>query len=158
MSKSLKNIYVVLHNVHAVSKILDTAQVVYGLGVPNFVVSKPEGSAAMSGVPEANKMALKLGYNFMVLADLPDVLEILDIDHPILFVSPKLTKNRVSLQELTRRINSGGRIALIFSGSTSSFSRKEMDLGDCTSLSSDFDIGPAGTAAVILYSILNELE
>ena len=148
-----KNIYIVLHNVHSASKTIETAQVVYGLGFSNFVVSKAEGSAAQAGVPDANRLAMKMKQNFMVLPDLKDVLEVLNIEQPLLITSPVLTKDRLDLNQLSEWAKSGERIAIMLSGSTSSFSRKEMDLGECRSLDAKVDIGPAGTAAIILYAI-----
>ena len=149
----MKNLYIVLHNVHSTSKTVETAQVVYGLGFSNYVVSKAEGSAAQSGVPDANRLAVKMRRNFMVLPDLPDVIEALQIDHAILIASPKLAKDRLITSEITDSLSLGKRVALILSGSTSSFSRKEMDRGICKSLHAEVDIGPAGTAAVILYAL-----
>ena len=156
LNESLNNVYVVLHNVHSASKTIETAQVVYGLGFPNYVVSKAEGSAAQSGVPDANRLALKMKRNFMVLPDLRDVLEVLSISSPLLVTSPRLVKERIDLTKLQEQIQSGERIAIILSGSNSSFSRKEMDLGDCKSLEADVDIGPAGSAAIILYALSTE--
>jgi SpoU rRNA methylase family enzyme len=156
LNESIKNIYVVLHNVHSASKTIETAQVVYGLGFPNYVVSKAEGSAAQSGVPDANRLALKMKRNFMVLPDLRDVLEVLSIDSPLLVASPRLVKERIDLTQLQEQAKSGERIAIILSGSNSSFSRKEMDLGNCKSLEADVDIGPAGSAAIILYALSTE--
>lgn len=153
MNDELKNLYVVLHNVHSTSKTVETAQVVYGLGFSNYVVSKAEGSAAQSGVPDANRLAVKMKRNFMVLPDLSDVIETLQIDHPVLITSPKLTKDRLATLEIADSLMSGKRVALILSGSTSSFSRKEMDRGICRSLHAEADIGPSGTAAVILYAL-----
>ncbi|MFX1605585.1 MAG: RecB-family nuclease [Promethearchaeota archaeon] len=153
MPENLKNIYVVLHNVHSASKTIETAQVVYGLGFPNFVVSKAEGSAAQAGVPDANRLAMKMKQNFMVLPDLKDVLEVLNIEYPLLITSPVLTKDQLDLDKLSELTKSGERIAIMLSGSSSSFSRKEMDLGECRSLNAHVDIGPAGTAAIILYAL-----
>jgi SpoU rRNA methylase family enzyme len=153
LSNSLKNIYVVLHNVHSASKTIETAQVVYGLGFSNFVVSKAEGSAAQAGVPDANRLAMKMKQNFMVLPDLKDVLEVLNIEHPLLITSPVLTKERLDLKQLHERAKTGERIVIMLSGSNSSFSRKEMDLGECRSLDARVDIGPSGTAAIILYAL-----
>jgi SpoU rRNA methylase family enzyme len=153
LSDSFKNIYVVLHNVHSASKTVETAQVVYGLGFSNFVVSKAEGSAAQAGVPDANRLAMKMKRNFMVLPDLKDVLEVLSIENPLLIVSPMLTKERLDLDQFSDLTKSGERVVIVLSGSNSSFSRKEMDLGECRSLDAQVDIGPAGTAAVILYAL-----
>lgn len=154
LSDSLKNVYVVLHNVHSASKTVETAQVVYGLGFSNFVVSKAEGSAAQAGVPDANRLAMRMKQNFMVLPDIKDVLELLGAENPLLITSPVLTKERLDLDQLAERSKSGERIVIFLSGSNSSFSRKEMDLGECRSLDARVDIGPSGTAAIVLYSLL----
>jgi SpoU rRNA methylase family enzyme len=153
----MKNVYVVLHNVHAVSKVMETAQVVYGLGFPNFVVSKAEGSAAQTGVPESNRLAMKMKGSFAVLPDLRDVLEMLDVDKPIMITSPVLVKDRVNVDEMAKRIRDGERIVIVLSGSNSSFSRKEMDMGECVSLEARVDIGPAGSAAIVLHGIVGTL-
>jgi SpoU rRNA methylase family enzyme len=153
LSDPLKTVYVILHNVHSASKTVETAQVVYGLGFSNFVVSKAEGSAAQAGVPDANRLAMRMKQNFMVLPDLKDVLEVLNIEHPYLITSPVLTKERLDFSQLAELTKSGVRIAIMLSGSNSSFSRKEMDLGECRSLDAQVDIGPAGTAAIILHAI-----
>lgn len=156
LNELIKNIYVVLHNVHSASKTIETAQVVYGLGFPNFVVSKAEGSSAQSGVPDANRLAIRMKQNFMVLPDLKDVIEVLNFDYVLLVTSPKLVKERVDLEQLSQRTQSGEKIAIIVSGSNSSFSRKEMDLGECKSLEAEVDIGPSGSAAIILYSLIGQ--
>ena len=148
----------VLHNIHSASKTVETAQVVYGLGFSNFVVSKAEGSAAQAGVPDANRLAMRMKQNFMVLPDIKDVLEVLNIENPLLVTSPVLTKERLDLGQLAERTKSGERIAIMLSGSNSSFSRKEMDLGECRSLDARVDIGPSGAAAIILYALLMKKE
>jgi SpoU rRNA methylase family enzyme len=154
LDESLKNVYVILHNVHSASKTIETAQVVYGLGFPNFVVSKAEGSAAQAGVPDANRLAMKMKNNFMVLPDIKDVIEVLQVEHPLIITSPVLVKERLDFTELSKKVKSGERIGIFLSGSNSSFSRKEMDLGECCSLDARVDIGPSGSAAIILHSLL----
>lgn len=154
----MKNVFVVLHNVHAVSKVMETAQVVYGLRFPNFVVSKAEGSAAQTGVPDANKLAIKMKRNFMVFPDLGDVIELLEIEKPLLITSPVLVKERLDQKSLAKSVQSGERTVIVVSGSNSSFSRKEMDMGKCMSLEAKVDIGPAGTIAVILYNLSTGLK
>ncbi len=134
---------------------METAQVVYGLGFQNFIVSRAEGSAAQTGVPDANRMAIKMKRTFMVLPDLQDVIELLEVERPLLVVSPVLTRERLDLADLSKTVNSDKKTVVVLSGSNSSFSRKEMDLGECKSLDAQIDIGPAGTASVILYALLN---
>ena len=153
MSPETKNLFIVLHNVHSAAKVIDTAQVVYGLDYHNLIISRAEGSAAQNGVPDANRLAMKMKKNFIVLPDLKDVLDLLEVEKPMMIASPVLTKERVNLPELKKAVEDGTRIVIILSGSNSSFSRKEMDSGDCVSLEARVDIGPAGTAAIILHAI-----
>jgi SpoU rRNA methylase family enzyme len=155
LNDTTKNVYVVLHNVHSISRVVETAQVVYGFGFSNFIVSKAEGSAAQTGVPDANRLAVKMKSSFMVMPDLRDVLEVLGVETPLMVTSPVLTKERVNFDTLAKRVKSGERIVIALSGSNSSFSRKEMDMGECVSLEARVDIGPAGTTAVILHRILS---
>ena len=157
MNELLKNVYVVLHNVYAVSKVVETAQVVYGLGFNNFIVTKAEGSAAQTGVPEANRFALKMKRNFIVMPDIHDAIDLLEVKNPILVTSPVLTKERVNMSGLVECLKSNTRLMIVLSGSNSSFSRKEMDIGECCSLDAQVDIGPAGTAAIILYELSSAL-
>ncbi|NHI83351.1 MAG: hypothetical protein EAX81_03510 [Candidatus Thorarchaeota archaeon] len=153
MKNDVKNVFVILHNVHAVSKVVETAQVVYGLEFVNYIVTKAEGSAAQTGVPDANRLAMKMKGNFMVLPDLSDALELLDVSRPFLLTSPVLTDKRFQTADLVEHLKSAGRLVIVVSGSNSSFSRKEMDLGECVSLDAKVDIGPAGTVAVALYGL-----
>jgi SpoU rRNA methylase family enzyme len=83
--------------------------------------------------------------SFMVMPDLRDVLEVLGFETPLLVTSPVLTKERVNFDTLAKRVTSGERTVIVLSGSNSSFSRKEMDMGECVSLEARVDIGPAGT-------------
>ncbi len=149
----MSNLFIVLHNVHSVSKVVDTAQVVYGLDFQNYIVSRAEGSAAQNGVPDANKLAMKMKKNFIVMPDITDVLEFLEVDRPLLVTSPVLTKEKLDLTDLKRKVVAGEKTVIVLSGSTSSFSRKEMDMGECVSLDARVDIGPAGTVAIILHAI-----
>jgi SpoU rRNA methylase family enzyme len=158
LNETMKDVYVVLHNVHAVSKVIETAQVVYGLGFPNFIVSKAEGSAAQTGIPESNRLAMKMKGSFATLPDLRDVLEMLAVESPIMIVSPVLSKERADISGIGERIREGERIVIAFTGSNSSFSRKEMDMGECFSLEVKVDIGPAGSAAILLHGINSALS
>ncbi|NWF97176.1 MAG: exonuclease [Candidatus Thorarchaeota archaeon] len=157
MNGEPNNVFVVLHSVHSVYRVVETAQVVYGLGFPTLAISKAEGSAAQTGIPEANRLALKMKRSFMVLPDLPDVIEALGVDRPLMITSPMLTKERVDFNTLAQEVKSGQRVMIALCGTSSSFSRKEMDLGECRSLDAVVDIGPVGSAAVILYNVRSRL-
>ncbi len=156
--ETYKRVFVALHNVQSVNRLVDTAQVVYGLGFPSLVVSKAEGSAAQTGIPDANKIAIKMNRSFMVLPDLSDVLELLEIKEPLLITSPMLSKEQIDFDALTERLIAGQRVLIVFSGCSSSFSRREMDMGRCYSIESNFDIGPVGSAAIVLYELTKRIQ
>lgn len=158
MKNNAKNVFVILHNVHAVSRVIETAQVVYGLEFTNYIVTKAEGSGAQTGVPEANRLAMKMKGNFMILPDLSDALEMLNVSRPFMITSPVLTEKKVETADLMEQLKSTGRLVIVVSGSNSSFSRREMDLGECVSLNAKVDIGPAGTVAVVLYDLRTALS
>jgi SpoU rRNA methylase family enzyme len=101
---------------------------------------------------------MKMKGSFAVLPDLRDVLEMLDVEKPIMIASPVLVKERVDVGEIAKRIQDGERIVIVLSGSNSSFSRKEMDMGECLSLEARVDIGPAGSAAVVLHGVAGVLS
>lgn len=89
----------------------------------------------------------------MVLPDIRDVLELFEVEKPLMIVSPVLTKERLDFNHLREQVSSGKRTIIALCGGTSSFSRKEMDLGECVSLDAVIDIGPAGSAAIILHAL-----
>jgi SpoU rRNA methylase family enzyme len=67
---------VVIHDVSSAQRLLDVAHVVYGLGFDVLVASKVYGAAASSAVPDATRMALRLGKSFHVLPGVRDAVEI----------------------------------------------------------------------------------
>ncbi len=116
----------VLHSVMSAQRVVECARTAYGLGFKIFVVSRALGTAAQSGVPDAQKMALKMGKSFAYLSDLDDVIEVFNPNAVLLVVPQKYGGEPA--EEVLKKLNSG-KVALVFSGSEPGFSRRELEKG-----------------------------
>ncbi|MDN5358435.1 MAG: hypothetical protein PWP76_278 [Candidatus Diapherotrites archaeon] len=69
---------VVYHDVHSVAKLQEIAKIVFAYdNVDLFVISRPQGAAAQTGVPEIHLAAAKRGKKILIVPDLKDVVELL---------------------------------------------------------------------------------
>ena len=68
---------VVYHDVHSVAKLTEIYKVVSAYGVDLFVVSRVQGGAAQSGIPEISVRAFQEGRRILVVPDLKDAVELL---------------------------------------------------------------------------------
>ena len=73
---------VVYHDVHSVAKLQEIARIVFAYdSVDLFVISRPQGTAAQTGVPEIHLAAAKKGKKILVVPDLKDAVELLSPEH-----------------------------------------------------------------------------
>lgn len=141
-------VFPVLHNAYSQQRVVEAARIVYGLGYQVLVVTKASGSAAQAGVPEAQKLALKMGRTFMCLPDLPDAIEILKPDAILLFVPRKYAQR--SLSEAVKE--APGRLLAVFGGSDPGLSKRELEMGIAVYPDGvDEDVGSTGMVAISLY-------
>jgi SpoU rRNA methylase family enzyme len=70
---------VAYHDVHSVAKLTEIYKIVKAFGADLFVISRPQGGAAQSGIPEVSARAFQEGMKILIVKDLPEALEIL---HP----------------------------------------------------------------------------
>ncbi len=68
---------VAYHDVHSVAKLTEIYKVVSAHGVKTFVVSRAQGGAAQSGIPEISVRAFQDGVKLLVVPDIRDAIEIL---------------------------------------------------------------------------------
>lgn len=68
--------YIALYGPTSVQRIIDFLKTVYALGGATPVIIKPVGAAAQIGVPEAHKIAYKLGKPLIVLPEITDLKEL----------------------------------------------------------------------------------
>jgi len=155
----MEKLLVVLHNVYSVQKVVELAKVVYGLGFNTLVVSKAHGAAAQSGVPEAQKLALKKSKNFFFVSDLADVIEIFNPALLLLFVPKEYAQNKFDAVQVAGSLKRGDIVALIFGGADPGLSKRELELGVATYIEGvGEDIGSTGLAAIALYLLKQALE
>ena len=145
------NIIPVLHWVFSQQKVVEAARTVYGLGYNVFVVTKASGSAAQVGVPEAQKLAMKLGKGFFYLPDLPDAVEVFEPSLVILLVPPKYAEATLDPDEIK---NAHGKVMVVVGGAEPGLSKRELELGKAVTIEGfQDDVGSIGTLAIALYMI-----
>ncbi|BAA81011.2 conserved hypothetical protein [Aeropyrum pernix K1] len=141
----------VLHNVSSVQRVVDMARLSYSLGLDTLVVTKAYGGAAQSGVPEAMRLALKLGKSLVVLPELRDAVNLLSPTH-VLAVTPSRAERLVGPGGLE---GLEGRVLVVFSGG-----EPELDPSEAAGAIRVYiegvegKVGPIAEAALILYFLL----
>ncbi|HDO20912.1 MAG: RecB-family nuclease [archaeon GB-1845-036] len=143
---------VVLHNVHSMQRVIEFAKICYGLGYYTLVISRPIGTAAQVGVPEAQKVAFKMKGRLIVLPDLKDAIELLKPEKIILFAPKPYGKRRFNAEEIADQILKGVRVMVVFGGLEPGLSGRELSMGESVYLDVG-EIGAVGLAAVTLYEI-----
>jgi len=155
MPHSKVNIIPLLHNVYSQQRVVEVAKAAYGLGYGVFVVTKASGSAAQAGVPEAQKLALKLDKAFIYLPDLPDAVEVLKPDSVLLVLTRKYAPTPIS--EAVK--NCTGKVVVVFGGAEPGLSKKELELGQAVHPDGVVeDVGSTGLAAISLYILRTLLD
>ncbi|MHC1591237.1 MAG: RecB-family nuclease [Candidatus Helarchaeales archaeon] len=149
----MNNLLVCLFNVYSIQKMREMTQLIIGFNLNTIIIAKAIGSAAQSGVPDINKMTIKHGKNLIVLQDLPDVLEIMEPSKTYLFVPKPYGKKPFDPVEISKLLQDGEKILLVFGGSEPGLSKKEIDMGESIYLDVDGDLGTIGTAAIALHEI-----
>ncbi len=149
----------VLHNVYSSQRVVEAARLVYGLGLDTFVVTKASGSAAQSGVPDAQKYALKRGLNFLFLKDLKDALELLNPDVVLTFSEGKYGGERLSSLLESDTLRGKERVVAVFGGAEPGLTLQEFKMGlHVFPDKIEDDIGSVGLMAISLYVLLNNLQ
>ncbi|MHA1321875.1 MAG: RecB-family nuclease [Candidatus Helarchaeota archaeon] len=154
----INNLYVAIHNVTGIQKIKEFTQLLTGFQIKNIIISKAVGSAAMSGVPQAQKLVFKKGGNLLYLEDIPDCIELLVPDEVYLFAPYPYSKNLFLPETIASKLKNDKKILLIFGGSDPGLSKRELEFGIASYIELPADIGTIGTAAIILYQIFKKLQ
>ncbi|TFF89183.1 MAG: hypothetical protein EU549_01465 [Promethearchaeota archaeon] len=149
------NLYILLHNVSSVRIVIEFTRIALGFDIKNLIVSKAEGSAAMTGVPTAQRAVYKKGANnIFYFNDLTDVIELIKPDSMFFIVPSKYTKNKFDANKINNLLEENSKVLIAFNGHKSSFPKREMDLGEPTALELPSYIGPLGSLAIILNEVI----
>jgi SpoU rRNA methylase family enzyme len=121
-------LFVTLHNVFSQTLVRNFTSTALALGCKTVVISRAHGAAAMSGVPEAQKVALKADGSLLFFRDLPDVLELLSPRSIYLIISDRFTSQQLNFATISDQIRED-KVMIVFGGSSPGLTRKELDLG-----------------------------
>ncbi len=149
----MENLLVAIHNVTGIQKIKEYTQVLLGFRIKTIIISKAVGSAAMSGVPQAQKIIFKKGGNLLYVEDIPDIIELLNPDIIYVVAPQPYAKHKFEPGMIIQELKAKKKILLIFGGSDPGLSKRELEFGIDIYLEVPADIGTIGTAAIILYQI-----
>lgn len=72
--------YLAIYSPSSVQKVVDFVKTVFASGIYVPVLIKPIGAAAQIGVPEAFKIAYKMGRPLVVLPEITDIVEVLGVN------------------------------------------------------------------------------
>ncbi|NOZ88828.1 MAG: exonuclease [Crenarchaeota archaeon] len=143
---------VLLHDVSSAQRLIDTARLVYGLGLRSFVASKVYGAAASSGVPEASRMAMKLGRLFAVLPSARDAVELLQPDAVI--VVSRDYGEPLEASEIAEKLAKAKKPLLVLGGIDAAPSKDVAALGEALYIAGvEHRLGPVAEAAIILAAL-----
>uniref|UniRef100_A0A7C1P071 Exonuclease n=1 Tax=Thermofilum pendens TaxID=2269 RepID=A0A7C1P071_THEPE len=149
-----------LHNVSSPQRVVEVAKAAYGLGYDIFVVSKPAGAAAQSGVPEAQRIALREGKTLVVLPSIEVAAELLGAETLVFVVSRKFADK--PLEEVIKSLAGKGaeqKVLMVFGGAEPGLSAREMEMGERVYVSGiGNDVGPTALAVIALYVVRNLLS
>ena len=150
-------VVVVLHDVSSAQRLIDMARLVYGLGFSDFIVSKAYGAAASSGVPEASRLALKMGKRFAVLPTARDAVTLTNAS--TVFVVSSEYGEPMSPDEIASLILSEERPLILFGGIDPAPGRDVAALGRPIYIKgAGTRLGPIAEAALILYTLRERLQ
>ncbi|MGC9104855.1 MAG: RecB-family nuclease [Thermoprotei archaeon] len=135
----------VLHNVTSTQRLVDTARLAFQNGVM-FVVTKVGGTAAQAGIPEASKLAYRLGKPFLVLPDLKDAVELLSPSK--VFLVTNNSQKRLTSEDLT------DKVMVVIPGTENGFSKFDLGLGDQVRIADvEVDQNPVVQASLLFYCL-----
>ncbi|GAB6148388.1 RecB-family nuclease [Stetteria hydrogenophila] len=141
----------VLHNVSSIQRLVDTARLVYSLGLGELVVTKAYGAAAQHGLAEVGRLAYKLDRSFFILPDLKDAVELVRPDR-VLVVTLEHARARIDPANPPRL---EGVVLVAFNGGDPDFTAQEAALGEPVYIEGvDRRLGAPAEAALTLYPIL----
>lgn len=119
----MKELYVVLYSPSSVQKLLDFLKTIYAVNFSIPVIVKPFGAAAQIGIPEAHKVAYRLGKPLIVLPELADLDHVLRCD--ALYYLTEDGKEVELSQLISEAFNK--RVALVVSSGDREPSVKELE-------------------------------
>ncbi len=146
---------IALYSVSSVQRLLDFIKTVYAFNHATPVIIKPIGAAAQIGVPEAHKLAYKLGKPLIVLPEIQDLIEIVKVEE-LYLLTPK--GRSIDIEEFSS-VSEGSSIAVVVNGGDTDFTRQELQYGEGVWIKDiPINLPPQSIAALLLYIIRDHFE
>jgi len=154
MYEYMKNLVLVIHNVHSPQRLIELAKVFYGLGYTNLVISKAMGAAAQIGIPEVQKISMKNGGKLIITLDLDGAIELIKPNTILLAVQKPYGKTVYKPEEIAKKLIEGLNVMIIIGGLEPGLTSKELLLGEAIYIDGiEKDVGCIGLATIVLYEL-----
>ncbi len=141
---------IALYSVSSVQRLLDFIKTVYAFNDATPVIIKPIGAAAQIGVPEAHKLAYKLGKPLIVLPEIQDLVEIVKVEK-LYLLTPR--GRSINIEELSN-VSGDSSIAIVVNGGDTDFTRQELQYGEGIWVKEvPTNLPPQSIVALLLYII-----
>lgn len=149
----------VLYNVYSQHKVIEFARIAFSLGYNTVIIVNAFSSAAQAGIPEAQKLALKKKKNLFYLSEINDIISIFSLSSKVyLITTQKFSNEPLNIEHIISEAKKDN-VFLVFSGSDTGFTRKELDTYPAFFIRHlRDDIGSIGLAAITLYCIYQSLQ
>jgi len=149
---------VLVHDVSSAQRLIDIAKLAYGLGFTHLVATKVYGAAASSGVPEATRLALRLGRSFSVLPSVKDAIELLAPDK-VVVVSREYGEPVEPWSYAEKLAGSQGGVLIVFGGIDAAPGKDVAGLGEAVyPVGAEARLTPVAEAALFLYPLSRMLS
>lgn len=134
---------IVLHNVVSAKICTEFVKIAAGMGFKTLIITHAQGSAAQRGLPAAQKIAMQNDINFLSLANLDDIKELIQPELMLVVAPPPYGK--INLEAKFVSSLEGKRWVAVFGGNDPGLSRKDLEKGDKVVQVPAGDIGSIGT-------------
>ncbi|AEM38880.1 protein of unknown function DUF2122 [Pyrolobus fumarii 1A] len=145
----------VVHDVSSAQRLIDMARTVYGLGYRVLVATRVYGAAAQNGVPEAMRIALRLGRSFVTLPELRDAVELFT-PNTIIVVS-KDYGEPMTIDEIAGLAKD--KTMIVFGGGDPGITKQDIAVGRPVYIKGvEGRLSPVAEAALILYALRSQTQ
>ena len=140
-------------------RVIDLAKTAYSFNfIEGFIVIKPAGLAAQTGVPEAFKLAYRQSKPFFVLPSLKDLKEVLGIELLVFILQSR--KEGPDLTDVLKNATANS-IAIIVQAGETPIPKEEMALGapaKINEMNPNFSPNPVAEATAALLKLVSFLD
>ncbi|MEM0027259.1 MAG: RecB-family nuclease [Ignisphaera sp.] len=128
----MQKLYLVAYAPSSPYRLVDLAKVAYSFNfVTGFVVVRPTGLAAQSGLPEVFKLAYKYGKSLFILSQLRELRDILSLDKLIFIIQSH--REAPDIEQIIATESEA--VAIIVQAGETPFSKEDISMGHVSRIS-----------------------